>query len=329
VQHVGVGFIAFRSNGEVELINAAAKKLFDIPKLTNIEALSNVNPELVEVLRSIEPGESRLVRIQVEGDQMQVFIHAAELRLRRTTLKLVTVQNIKSELEAKEMEAWQNLIRVLTHEIKNSLTPISSLASSVGEMLMEHKQSEKAHNDIPKDIHLALHTIKKRSEGLQRFTDAYRSLTNIKKPEFERFPVSELLDRVKNLAIKQIKETGITLETSIDPPSLELTADPQLVEQVLINLVLNSFDAIDNKEDGRIEINASIDGRNRIIFQIADNGRGIAEDAKEKIFIPFFSTKKEGSGIGLSISRQIMRLHNGDLTSETGPEGMTIFSMRF
>lgn len=329
VQHVGIGVIAFRTNGDVELINAAAKKLFDIPRLKNIESLSGANPELVEILHTVEPGGSRLNKITVGEDLLQVFVCATELRLRRATLKLVSIQNIKAELEAKEMEAWQNLIRILTHEIKNSLTPISSLASSVEEMLTEREQTEKPVDDAPQDIHIALRTIKKRSEGLLRFTDAYRSLTNIKKPEFERFQVSELTERIRNLAGRQIEKAGITLHTLVDPPSLELTADPQLVEQVLINLVLNAVDAIDGKPDGRIEINAAVDGRNRITIHVIDNGRGIVEDAKEKIFIPFFSTKKDGSGIGLSISRQIMRLHKGELTAESSPGELTVFTMRF
>jgi signal transduction histidine kinase len=329
VQHVGIGVIAFRTSGDVELINAAAKKLFDIPRLKNIDALAAANPELPGMLHAVEPGGSRLVKITVGDDLLQVFVHATELRLRRTTLKLVSIQNIKAELEAKEMEAWQILIRVLTHEIKNSLTPISSLASSVEDMLAERERAGKPADGAEDDIHVALQTIKKRSEGLLRFTDAYRSLTNIKKPEFERFRVSDLLDRVRNLSGRQIEKAGITLHTSVEPPSLELTSDPRLVEQVLINLVLNAVDAIGGKPGGRIEIVASIDARNRVTIRVIDNGRGIVEDAREKIFIPFFSTKKDGSGIGLSISRQIMRLHRGELTAESSPGEPTIFTMRF
>jgi nitrogen fixation/metabolism regulation signal transduction histidine kinase len=329
VKHVGIGVMDFRANGDVDLINAAAKKLFDIPRLKNVESLTGVNRELPGMLHAMEPGGSRLIKITVGGDLLQVFVYATELRLRRATLKLVSIQNIKAELEAKEMEAWQTLIRVLTHEIKNSLTPISSLAASVKEMFSDQVKTGKTSDDTTQDIYIALQTIKKRSEGLLLFTDAYRSLTNIKKPEFERFQVAELVERVKNLAGKQIEEAGITLKSAVDPPSLELTSDPQLVEQVLINLVLNAVDAIDEKSGGRIEINAAVDGRNRIIIQVIDNGRGIIEDAKEKIFIPFFSTKKEGSGIGLSISRQIMRLHNGELTAGSTPDGLTVFTMRF
>ena len=327
VQHVGIGMIAFSPDGGVELINAAAKKLFDIPRLGKIDDLAPVSPGLVEILKSIEPGGSELVKLTVAGDLLQVFVYATELRLRRSILKLVSFQNISPELEAKEMEAWQNLIRVLTHEIKNSLTPIASLTSSMEEMLASRERADGIDDETLQDIHVALRTIKKRSEGLLRFTDAYRSLTKIKEPMLQRFPVSELIARVEKLSAKQISEAGGTLRTEVEPPDLELHADPELVEQVLINLVLNSIDAIES--GGNIVISTYVDGRNHVLIRVTDTGRGIVEEALEKIFIPFYSTKKDGSGIGLSLSRQIMRLHHGELTVWSEPGRLTVFTMRF
>jgi two-component system nitrogen regulation sensor histidine kinase NtrY len=329
VQHVGIGMIAFRGEGEVELINAAAKKLFDIPRLRNIAGLGAVSSELVEALRTIEPGVSDLRKVTVGEDLLQVSIFATELRLRHATLKLVSFQNIGSELDAKEMEAWQNLIRVLTHEIKNSLTPIVSLTSSVEDMLSAREHVRGMEDDTVLDIQGALQTIRRRSEGLLRFTDAYRDLTRIKKPEFQRFRVEELLERVASLAAGQLEEAAIAIRTNVEPTSLELTADPQLIEQVLINLILNAIEAVEGTPGGRIEVDASVNGRNRVMIRVIDNGRGIVGDALEKIFVPFFSTKKEGSGIGLSLSRQIMRLHRGDLTAQSTPGEQTVFTMRF
>ncbi len=329
VQHVGIGMIAFRSDGGVELINAAAKKLFDVPRLKNIEDLGAVSSELVETLRTIEPGASDLMKIRVGEDLLQVSIYATELRLRHVALRLVSFQNIGSELDAKEMEAWQNLIRVLTHEIKNSLTPIVSLTSSVEDMVSVRGRTNGTENEALHEIHTALRTIRNRSEGLLRFTDAYRSLTRIKNPEFQRFQVAELLDRVGSLAAEQMEGAGTTFRTRVDPSSLELTADPQLVEQVLINLILNAIDAVEGAIGARIAVDASVDGRNRVVIRVTDNGRGIVEDALERIFVPFFSTKKDGSGIGLSLSRQIMRLHRGELTAQSNPGVETVFTMRF
>jgi two-component system nitrogen regulation sensor histidine kinase NtrY len=329
VQHVGIGMIAFGADGIVELINAAAKKLFDVPRLGTIDDLSEVSPELVEKLRMMEPGESALIKVMVSGDLLQLSVYTTELRLRHSSLTLVSFQNIGTELDRKEMEAWQNLIRVLTHEIKNSLTPIASLTSSMEDMLSAREQTVGLDEEALQDIHVAIETIKKRSEGLLRFTDAYRSLTKIKQPEFKRFPVSDLLSRIRNLSAAQIEEDRIELRTTVAPPDLKLMADPELIEQVLINLVLNAIEALEGRQDGRIEISASIDDRNHIVMQVIDNGRGIVENALEKIFIPFYSTKKEGSGIGLSLSRQIMRLHHGDLTAESEPGERTVFTMRF
>lgn len=329
VQHVGIGMIAFGSEGEVELINSAAKKLFDIPRLGTMDDLSGVSPELVGRLKAVEPGESALVKVTIGGELLQLSIYVTELRLRRTVLTLVSFQNIGTELDAKEMEAWQNLIRVLTHEIKNSLTPIASLTSSMEDMLSAREQAAGLDDETLQDIHVALETIKKRSEGLLRFTDAYRSLTKIKKPEFKRFPVAELFSRVESLTARQLEEAGIGLETSIAPAELKLMADQQLIEQVLINLVLNSIDALEGNREGRIGISAFVDERNHIVIDVTDNGRGITEEAIEKIFIPFYSTKKDGSGIGLSLSRQIMRLHHGELMARSEPGVETVLAMRF
>ena len=330
VRHVGIGVMVFRTDGEVELINSAAKSIFDLPALRNIDTLSDFINGLPEILREMEPGRSRVVKTAGGGNPAQLIIHASELRLKQRTLKLVTVQNIRAELEAKEMEAWQNLIRVLTHEIRNSLTPISSLASSVERMLegAESDTVEQAEENAG-DIQLALQTIKKRSEGLLRFTDAYRSLTSIRKPEFKRFRMEELLSRVEKLSSDRVEEAGIELSRSAEPQELELTADIELVEQVLINLILNGIEALEKTDKGRIDIRAFVDSHNRVVIQVEDNGRGISEDAREKIFIPFFSTRKDGSGIGLSLSRQIMRLHNGELTAESAEGGPTVLSMRF
>jgi nitrogen fixation/metabolism regulation signal transduction histidine kinase len=329
VQHVGIGMIAFRPDGDVEFINAAAKKLFDIPRLSNISDLEPVSRELVDRLRTLEPGQSALIKVAVAGNLLQLSVYITELRLRRAALTLASFQNISSELDSKEMEAWQNLIRVLTHEIKNSLTPIASLTASMAEMISGQEEASCLDDEAMQDIHIALETIKKRSEGLLRFTEAYRSLTKIKRPEFERFQISGLISRVKNLSKQQIGEAPITIETRIDPPNLSIMADPELIEQVLINLTLNAIDAVEGKEEGRIEIAASIDERSHAVMQVIDNGRGITEEALEKIFIPFYSTKKDGSGIGLSLSRQIMRLHHGELTAKSEPGARTVFTMRF
>jgi two-component system nitrogen regulation sensor histidine kinase NtrY len=333
VQHVGIGLITFQPNGDVALINNAAKRLLKVVRLKNINELSKFSKKLVDTLLKMKPGEKKLVKIQDSNEFLQLAIYSTEFILRENKYILVSLQNIQSELEEKEMEAWQNLIRVLTHEIMNSVTPISSLASTVNEMLIDSFVGKEASKQIGEetidDVRGAVQTIEKRSKGLLNFVESYRKLTRIPRPNFEIFPVSSLFDRVEQLMKTQIGDNGIHFETSVDPESLELTADAEMVEQVLINLVLNSIDAVKIRHDGKIQLTSRMDERGRVIIQVIDNGPGIDEDVLEKIFIPFFTTKEHGSGIGLSLSKQIMRLHRGTIAVQSKKGEETVFTLWF
>lgn len=333
VQHIGIGLIVYQPNGDVELINTAAKRLLGVSSLKNIQSLESFSKPLVEALFNIRPKNRALVKVEDENELLHLSLYGTEFRLRGQDFSLVSIQNIHSELEEREIEAWQKIIRVLTHEIMNSITPISSLASTINEMLKgsykARSAKEKIDSESLTDIHDAAQIIQKRSQGLLHFVDAYRNLTLIQKPNFQLFPVKELFSRVEKLLQKNIKDKGIRLRIDVDPQSLELTADPELIEQVLINLLLNALHALSDQKKARIEMNAQLDGRGRIIIQVKDNGPGIAAENLEKIFIPFFSTKEQGSGIGLSLSRQIMRLHRGAITVHSEIKKGTIFTLRF
>jgi signal transduction histidine kinase len=333
VQHIGIGLIAYQSNGDVELINTAAKRLLGIPSLKNIQSLETFSKPLVDTLFKIKPKGRALIKIEDQNELLHLALYATEFKLRGQIFSLVSIQNIHSELEEREIEAWQKLIRVITHEIMNSITPISSLASTINEMLKENyqigKEKQKIDAESLTDIHDAAQTIQKRSQGLLHFVDAYRNLTLIQKPNFQLFPVKELFARVEKLMQANIKEKGIRLKISVDPKTLELTADPELIEQVLINLLLNALQSFGGQKKAKIDLMAHLDGRGRILIRVRDNGPGIEAENLEKIFIPFFSTKDNGSGIGLSLSRQIMRLHHGSITVQSEPTKQTIFTLRF
>ena len=226
--------------------------------------------------------------------------------------------------------SWQNLVRVLTHEIKNSLTPIASLAGTIEEMLTGAVVQGTQQSVVDLDeIRSALRTIQKRSEGLQHLVEAYRSLTHVPKPDFQAFRVVELVQRIGSLVRPKLLEKDIALECSVEPKDLEFVADPQLIEQVIINLVTNSMEAMVTGSGGRIVIFAEIDDRGRGTIKVVDNGPGIEEHALESIFIPFYTTKEHGSGIGLSLSRQIMRLHRGTITAQSEPDQGAVFTLRF
>lgn len=333
VQHIGIGLIAYQPNGDVELINTAAKRLLGIPSLKNIQSLETFSPKLVDTLFKIKPKGRALVKVEDQNELLHLALYATEFKLRGQIFSLVSIQNIHSELEEREIEAWQKLIRVITHEIMNSITPISSLASTINEMLRDSHppsaEKQRIESESLTDIHEAAQTIQKRSQGLLHFVDAYRNLTLIQKPNFQLFSVKELFSRVEKLMQANIKERSIRFRINIDPRTLELTADPELIEQVLINLLLNALQSVEGQKKARIELMAHLDGRGRILIQVKDNGPGIDRENLEKIFIPFFSTKDKGSGIGLSLSRQIMRLHHGSISVQSLPGKQTIFTLRF
>ena len=344
VQHVGIGLMAFTADGKVELLNAAAKRLLRANQLQDISDLAVVSRRLVEALAQIQAGQSVLVKFVNDNELFQLSIYASEFKMRESHYKLVSLTNIQNELEEREMEAWQNLIRVLTHEIMNSVTPIISLSSTAGSLLQGLMDDnigarpetggpvpEPAEGDgeVLTDVKGALETISKRSQGLLHFVDDYRNLTRIPTPNFQTVKVAELFARISKLFSDRFQVRGIKCSISVEPPQLELTADPDLIEQVLINLIMNSMGALANTHSPGIRLAAMTDGRGNTLIQVADNGQGIPEELQEKIFIPFFTTRKEGSGIGLSLSRQIMRAHKGSITVSSAPGQETIFTLRF
>ena len=328
VEHVGIGLIAFEPNGDVEMMNHSCKKLLKSHKVKNIVSLSTKNPGLVETLFKLKAGDKALVKYVDGDDILQLMVYATEFRLKDRLIKLVSLQNIQSELEEQEMEAWQKLIRVLTHEIMNSVTPIASLSGTINELLEECDNPEMVGENID-DVRSAAKTIQKRSEGLLHFVQAYRSLTRLPKPDFQIQPLENIFNEIANLMQPQMDNAGIYFEWTINPQSLEITADPKLIEQVLINLVKNAMEAVSETKNAQIEMNGFLDERGRVTINISDNGPGITAEAQEKIFIPFFTTKKGGSGIGLSLTRQIMRLHRGTIYVRSQPNEATVFTLKF
>ncbi len=331
IDHVGIALIAFNPNGHVELINNAAKKLLKIQRLHNIDDLEQISTGLAGKLGNISPGDKDLVKLKQGDDLLQLSIYATGFILRQQQLILVAMQNIQSELEEKEMISWQNLIRVLTHEIMNSITPIASLASTATDLLKDDKECKVPQelNEVISDVGQAVKTIEKRSKGLITFIDNYRKLTRIPQPDFKIVQVRDLFERVENLLGDQIEKNAIQFKSEIDPESLSLTADPTLIEQVLINLCKNSVEAVHGVSHPKIKLKAGSDGLGNPVIKVIDNGKGIAAEVAERIFIPFFTTKPEGSGIGLSLSRQILRLHKASIGVTSAPNQKTVFKLQF
>ena len=330
VQHVSTGLISFDVEGNIGLINNTAKRFLQAPQIHNIAELKPINPELFRQLYELKPGHKALIR---KSSDISLAMHATELRLRGNTFKLVALQNIETELQQKEIEAWQNLTRVLRHEIMNSITPIASLTETLNQILREDLEKNNEGYYIEQesidDLSDGLNTIENRSKGLIRFVDAYRDYTSIPKPKFTTVPIKKMFNHINNLLRAEMESLGIEFILSLTPENLEINADRELIEMVLINLIKNAREAILDGNEPKLELRGRLDSEMRVIIEVKDNGPGIIPEALDRIFIPFYTTKKNGSGIGLALSRQIMQMHNGSLFVKSEPDIYTIFTLQF
>jgi nitrogen fixation/metabolism regulation signal transduction histidine kinase len=334
VQHVGTGIITYKNDGTILMMNNAAKKLLQVGQLHQVQELSTVSPDLAKGLQELEHAEKALVPVRQSGGVANLSVQVIELSMLGDKVKLASVQNIQRELEDKEMEAWNNLIKVLTHEIMNSVTPIASLSASAGEEISSYIDDTSSDEitllkEELADIRQCLHTISRRSDGLIQFVNDFRNLTSIAVPHMSIFDVKELLQEIKVLMREQLAGQGIQLKMELSSGRLLLLADRGMVEQVLINLIKNAMEALQEQTDKLIVLRANLDDRSRVCIEVEDNGAGLTPEATTKIFIPFFTTKKTGSGIGLSLSRQIMRLHKGSISVQSELHKGTTFILRF
>lgn len=333
LQNIDVSVIAYRNDGTIELINKSAKKLFQVSGLRNIQGLSGFSNELVDILFKIKPDENELIKVHDKDDFLQLTIYASNFKIKDKVVTLVTIKDIQTVLEEQETEAWQKLIRVLTHEIMNSIAPISSISTTLTSLTTQLPK-DKDNNSLLdeeslEEINHALNTINKRSDGLLHFVNTYRNLTKIPHPNFTICKVDTILANVSNLMLEELNAKSIELNMHIEPENISLTADGQLIEQVLINLVKNAMQALNGTENAKISLKGYYNKRGRVTIQVIDNGQGILPEVLEKIFIPFFTTKPNGSGIGLALSRQILKLHNGSITAQSELNAKTTFTLSF
>lgn len=335
VTHIDTGLIAVAENGDVRLINPAAKRLLGLDSARTLQDLERVSESLPGAIADLAPGQRTLLRFDRSERAAQLSFAATQVKIGQNVLKLVAVHDIARELDERELEAWQQLARVLSHEITNSITPIASLATIAGDLTKTAKGSKTADNTYTldgrtfDDLEQVIATIGARSQGLVRFVESYRQLARLPAPEFQTIRLSDLLARVKQLLAARPDAGAVRIECVVEPETLELHADADLLEQALINIGINAMEAIAGRDGGRVELSAHLEARGRIVVQVADNGAGISQSALEKIFVPFFSTKSDGSGIGLNLARQIVRFHGGDIGVTSSPDERTVFTLRF
>ncbi len=327
IDHVGIGLISFNTKGEVEIINRSAKKILKIHHLRNLSSLDKIGSGLGRFLFQLSPGTKNTFKYSDNGEIVQLMVHGTEFRMRNQDLKLISLYNIQAELEEKEIEAWQKLIRVLTHEIMNSITPISSLAATANSLLKNNANNLDTKPDTISDINDALNTIQKRSEGLVNFVNKFRDISKIYKPNLQSVKLSELFYRIRLLVESILTGSNINFEISIHPENIEIMVDQELLEHVIINLIKNSIEALGSSVNGFIKVSAEINERGKAAIKVEDNGPGISEETIDRVFVPFYSTKKEGSGIGLSISQSIIRAHGGSISVQSTPNSETTFTI--
>ncbi len=332
VNQLHFGIISLEGENKITIINPMAEQITGVPGAKNWKLIRQVNPYFANRIDELGSNARTLMPLIVQGDKKTFAVDVTSPLILGKAHKLITFQDINSEIEQKEIEAWHKLIRILTHEIMNSVTPIASLTETMQGLLEDKSGTQKSAVDIDdetiKDIRFSLHTIQKRSDGLLSFVDTYRKLTKIPKPSLEEVNISEMLNEMVQLMQSKIASSNIKINVVTGYAALKIELDRKLIEQVLINLVINSIQAIDSKSEGEISLKAYPEN-NRVIIEVTDNGKGIPVKELSEIFVPFYSTKKEGSGIGLSLSKQIMSLHGGSINVKSKPGEGTSFYLNF
>ena len=325
---VDTGILSYETeSGEVFWMNETLKKMLELPYLKTIHSLNKRNPVLYDELLSISPTESKIVTIHLEKSTFKALLSASAFQINSKKSKLIAFQNVNEALDETESKAWQKLLSVMTHEIMNSVAPISSLAETLKNRL--HLASAALEDDAVEDLELGIDTIKRRSEGLLKFAETYRSLNKINKLNLQKIYVRELFGNLHQLMQPTFEQKDVDLEIILKNPELQMQADLSLLEQVFINLIVNALEAVKEREHPKIILSADATLDRKIILKVADNGQGMPEEVMDKIFIPFFSTKKSGSGIGLSLCKQIVMLHKGTIQVQSREGQGTVFQMQF
>jgi two-component system, NtrC family, nitrogen regulation sensor histidine kinase NtrY len=333
---VDTGIISYESaSGEVNWMNNTFKKMLGIPYLKTIESLQKRDEQLYNATIAIRPNETKMVTIMRDNQQLKILLAATMFQVDDKTNKLIAFQNINEVVDETESDAWRKLLSVMTHEIMNSIAPISSLADTLKKRLAAFSFEQSANTAKPiadsslEDLEIGIETIRKRSEGLLKFAETYRNLNKITTLNLKKVYVRDLFENIYQLMHPTFEEKNIELEIILKNPDIQLEADTHLVEQALINLVVNAIEALKEVENPKIQLSAHISPAYKTILKVADNGCGIKADVLDKIFIPFFSTRKSGSGIGLSLCKQIMMLHKGHIHVQSNEGEGTAFSLQF
>ncbi|HEX4272727.1 MAG TPA: ATP-binding protein [Rhizomicrobium sp.] len=331
IAHIPVALVSVDEHGGVQLMNLAARRLFET-SCTDVSQMARFGETFTTSLGSLKPGDAMIIRMERGSGALQLKAAATGLVLGGVRQRLISLQNIETELTAQELAAWQTVIRVMAHEVMNSLTPISSLAGTAGEIvtdvLAQLPPEDPLHVKLV-DAQEALETMARRSEGLLHFVQNHRRITKRMVVKLDVVPVRRVFTRLQRLLAPELAARNVELTTDVVPETLEVSADIELLDQALINLLRNAMEALRDGQPGRIVLTGSLEAGGHVLLAVADNGPGIAADQREKIFVPFYTTKRQGSGVGLTLVRQIATVHGATVGISQTPGGGATISLRF
>lgn len=327
LQRIGTGVLVLNEKGFITEVNPAALDLFGLQNLTHITQLDRVDPKFKNELQLLAGSNKQVITLRKGNEPIQIITRCSVINLKEEDIKLITLQDIRGELERKELDSWVKLIRVLSHEIMNSLAPVTSIAQSLNSIWKEKLESEpNCSDDAIESTMKGLEVIGERGEGLIRFVQSYRMLTKVPVPQFSQVSVQSLFDRLSILVSPLKTDYGVAIQFHAPNPDFAVQIDEQMMVQVVINLVKNSAEALQETQNPQIEVHAHKLSGEKVEITVADNGPGVPDEILEEIFVPFFTTKATGTGIGLSHSRQIMRAHGGSIGCNSEP-GNTVFRL--
>jgi nitrogen fixation/metabolism regulation signal transduction histidine kinase len=340
IEHVPVPLLSIDQQGKITLWNNSVRRLFGTNAVTHIDDMAQFNENFPTKLKSILAGERTLMNITIDDMEHKLIISATEITTATQHETLLSMQDIQSELALAQLQAWQDLVSVLTHEIMNSITPVASLAKTAVDLVQDVQgktQNLPAITDEISeeldDVLGAVKTVARRSDGLMQFVTSYRQLTRLPSPNKKNIPIESLFSHVVTLAKQNWQKNDIDLTYTIIPQALDIHVDTDMVEQILLNLLLNAAQAmsqdITQTTKPKITLHAFLNIRGHVVIEVADNGKGIEPENMSQIFVPFFTTKKDGSGVGLALTRQVMIAHNGKVTVRNNIHGGATFNLTF
>ncbi|QCX39595.1 histidine kinase [Aureibaculum algae] len=332
LKHSNIGILTFNEKGHIIFSNPTVEKLLNYKPLNHIKQLAQVDKGLYALFEDLKPFDQKLYQLTNEREKTQLAIKSTSININKQELLLVVIQDINKELDEKETDSWVKLIRVLTHEIMNTITPITSISESI--LRYFKKDDEMVNADTFEVKHIentikGLEVIKEQGNDLMSFVQSYRTLLSVPEPDKEIVEAKKLLSKVLVLMQQDGVNNKVEIKLDITPENLELFVDSKQITQVMINLAKNALQSLKNKENGIIKMSAGINNANKKYITVTDNGSGIAPELIEEIFVPFFTTKNSGTGIGLSLSKQIMQLHGGSLMVHSVPDKNTTFVLTF